>query len=165
MLYLIKSNNLIKIGYTENIHTRMQNYNTHNPDVELLGIREGDKNLEDYYHYIFRNRHIKGEWFKLPEYIVNYLVTHQFTTKEISNHSDKTFKNTYHSNKNLQKENDQLLIELNKCKDLIKSLYTKMIITRITNDVNNLSFTEQEEYLLHKYKYYNPNLNIGRESE
>ena len=38
MLYLIKSGKYTKIGYTNNIHTRMQNYRTHNPRIQILGL-------------------------------------------------------------------------------------------------------------------------------
>ena len=35
MIYLIKSNNYLKIGYTSNIQSRTKAYNTHNPNYEV----------------------------------------------------------------------------------------------------------------------------------
>jgi predicted GIY-YIG superfamily endonuclease len=36
MLYLIESGDYYKIGTTTDIKRRMQDYRTHNPDVELI---------------------------------------------------------------------------------------------------------------------------------
>ena len=41
MLYLIKCNNWIKIGYTTNLHRRIQAYKVTNPFVEFLELAEG----------------------------------------------------------------------------------------------------------------------------
>jgi len=148
MLYLIKSRNFIKIGYTDNLHTRMQNYRTHNPEIEILGFRFGDLQLEKYYHHIFRNRRVKQEWFDIPDYIISYLMSHHFTiTDEYI--TDKIEKKKYN------KEEKILIPDYIK---LLKSLYTKIIITRITNDLNNLQFTSEEESLLTKYRLYDPEL-------
>jgi len=41
MLYLIKTNNFTKIGYTKNLNNRISKYLTDNPTFEILGIKEG----------------------------------------------------------------------------------------------------------------------------
>ena len=46
MLYLLKSGNYYKIGYTDNIEKRMDSYKTHNPDFILVGTKEGNKKEE-----------------------------------------------------------------------------------------------------------------------
>lgn len=44
MVYLIQSGKYLKIGYAENLMSRLKTYDTHNPDYQLLGV--------------------KGEWFQ-----------------------------------------------------------------------------------------------------
>lgn len=69
MLYLIQSYTkdgpILKVGYASNIDNRMSAYKTHNPGYELLGIREGDEELENAFHryfflYTYKNY---SEWF------------------------------------------------------------------------------------------------------
>jgi hypothetical protein len=50
MLYLIKSGNYIKVGYTTNINKRLCAYNTCNPDYELIDVVEGSKQDESEFH-------------------------------------------------------------------------------------------------------------------
>ena len=73
MLYLIrtfgrgKSKTALKIGYTENIQTRLQNYREHNPFFELISCREGDLVLETKLHLFLTARGMRedflSEWF------------------------------------------------------------------------------------------------------
>ena len=46
MIYLIKNRNYLKIGYSNNIEERLKNYNIHNPNYELLAIRDGTREFE-----------------------------------------------------------------------------------------------------------------------
>ena len=154
MLYLIQSDKYVKIGYAQDLQQRMKTYQTHNPNLKLLGVREGDIYLEKYYHYIFRNRHIKGEWFDIPDYIVEYLIKHHFTIQTTFEEIDNGNFNKRYLPKTVKQE-IKLNIELY---NLVKSLYTKIVIARITHDINSLEFTNQEEQLLKKYKYYNPKI-------
>ena len=41
MIYLIESGNFYKIGFTENLKSRMKQYATHNPDCKLIDSFEG----------------------------------------------------------------------------------------------------------------------------
>jgi hypothetical protein len=43
MIYLLKSNNYYKVGYADNVESRLNAYKTHNPDFELIGVRQGTK--------------------------------------------------------------------------------------------------------------------------
>ena len=36
MVYLIQSGKYLKIGYAENLMSRLKTYDTHNPDYQLL---------------------------------------------------------------------------------------------------------------------------------
>lgn len=69
MLYLIKSGEYIKVGFSRDVLSlkkRMESYKTHNPNVLLLGLCEGTAEDECNYHrkldaYKLYNR---AEWFK-----------------------------------------------------------------------------------------------------
>ena len=69
MLYLIKSGEYIKVGFSKDVvslKSRMITYKTHNPNVLLLGLCEGTEEDECNYHkklddYKLYNR---AEWFK-----------------------------------------------------------------------------------------------------
>lgn len=81
MLYLIKSGKYSKIGYTVDFNQRYREYLTHNPNIEVLGLREGNEYLESVYHKIFHNRNYYNEWFDIPQNILDYLTIHHFTIK------------------------------------------------------------------------------------
>lgn len=61
MLYLLKSENYLKIGYTNNLKERLKSYYTANPDIQLLHTIEGDKIDEAYLHNLFNDYHYKLE--------------------------------------------------------------------------------------------------------
>lgn len=73
MLYLIrtfgrgKDKTALKIGFTDNIKTRFQSYQIHNPFFEPISIREGDRILEAKIHLYLTARGFKAgfldEWF------------------------------------------------------------------------------------------------------
>lgn len=46
MIYLIQSREYMKIGYTNNLKRRLQQYSTNNPDYKLLCLSEGTKQDE-----------------------------------------------------------------------------------------------------------------------
>lgn len=71
MLYLIKSSNYIKIGFTNNINNRMKAYNTCNPDYELLDTVEGTEEDESNFHNIISKYHYRGEWFYFNQEILD----------------------------------------------------------------------------------------------
>lgn len=69
MLYLIKSGEYIKVGFSKDVVSfkkRMKSYKTANPNILLMGICEGTEEDERNYHrkldaYKLYNR---AEWFK-----------------------------------------------------------------------------------------------------
>lgn len=63
--YLIKSQDLYKIGKAVNWEERKNMYNTHNPYWELVYLIAGD--VENALHVKFKNSRVKGEWFKLND--------------------------------------------------------------------------------------------------
>lgn len=64
MVYLIQSGKYLKIGYAENLMSRLKAYDTHNPDYQLLGVIDGDKTVEKEIHNKFSYLRVKGEWFQ-----------------------------------------------------------------------------------------------------
>jgi len=73
MLYLIKSSNYLKIGYSSNVNKRLESYRTCNPDFTVLDIIEGDEKLEKTLHKICKEFKVKDrqEWFHLDPFIIN----------------------------------------------------------------------------------------------
>lgn len=65
MLYLVKCNNLIKIGFTTNLHKRIQAYRSMNPFIEFLELAEGQKTEESELHSKLQDYRYKlgREWF------------------------------------------------------------------------------------------------------
>lgn len=62
--YIIKSGEYFKIGKTVNLAKRLKQYDTHNPDYQMVIGIDGD--CEEYLHKLFELYHYKLEWFKLP---------------------------------------------------------------------------------------------------
>jgi len=66
-LYIIKSNDLYKIGYTTNLKSRLNDYKVHFGLVELIYVYKGFDcyNLETIVHNLVKEKNHKGEWFNL----------------------------------------------------------------------------------------------------
>ena len=65
---------LLKIGYTKDINSRFDSYLLHNPGCKLLGTREGDTELEGYFHSYYSQYKYPGrdrEWFYYNQEIVD----------------------------------------------------------------------------------------------
>lgn len=79
MIYLIRSHgkgesSLLKIGYTDSLKARNYSYIEHNPLIEILGIREGDEELELtlQLRFSYHKAEILKEWFKDEEEIIKH---------------------------------------------------------------------------------------------
>ena len=72
MVYLLKSGNYLKIGYSQDIKKRLQNYSTHNPDIVLLDTIEGDESMEKMLHNLCKEFRLnnKQEWFHLNPFVI-----------------------------------------------------------------------------------------------
>lgn len=77
MLYLIRSGNYIKIGFTEDLDNRISQYETHNPNFEVIGIKEGNRADELEYHLYLNKLGLsvenKVEWFLYNSDIIREL--------------------------------------------------------------------------------------------
>lgn len=64
MIYLIQSGNLYKIGYTNNLEHRFDQYKQHNPTTILLDSKEGSRKDESNLHKLCEEYRIdRPEWF------------------------------------------------------------------------------------------------------
>ena len=78
-IYFIKSENFVKIGYTLNIETRLQNLQGSNPHkLKLIYSIETDHALEILLHKYYQknNKHHRNEWFiydVFTERVINVL--------------------------------------------------------------------------------------------
>ena len=70
MLYLIKSQNYLKIGYTDNLKDRLRSYDIHNPQYELLDICNGTIKDETAIHHLVEKYNYKSEWYYYNDEII-----------------------------------------------------------------------------------------------
>lgn len=78
-VYIIKSGDLYKIGKAENPKKRLKSLQTGNPiELELQYTKKSQKSLELetklHNHKLIKEFRIRGEWFKLPDNILKYIV-------------------------------------------------------------------------------------------
>jgi hypothetical protein len=66
MVYFLKLENTpyVKIGYTADLDNRLRKLRSDNPHpVTVLGRRTGGRREERFYHSLFKNSHVHGDWF------------------------------------------------------------------------------------------------------
>ncbi len=73
--YLIKSQDLYKIGKTSHVENRMKSFKTANPYFELIHVIEGD--CEAHLHDKFKDARSHLEWFYLSDEDINYIVKYK----------------------------------------------------------------------------------------
>lgn len=103
MLYFIKTLDYYKIGFTENLDSRMKDYAIHNPIAELLGIKEGTSIDERRYQMSFCEYEGTGEWYKLPKELVNELLK-DFTPSNALVHHPKKYRSKSDKSKSDRRE-------------------------------------------------------------
>lgn len=83
MLYLIegygKTGKLLKIGYSQDIEVRMDQFRTNTPNFKLLATREGDEDFENKLHRYFKSLSYDDScgWFYYDEKIIEGFKTLQ----------------------------------------------------------------------------------------
>lgn len=70
MLYLIKSGDYIKIGFSDDVVNRMKSYKTCNPDFQILDIQIGSETDEKNWHERLLMYKYRGEWFHFNQKIL-----------------------------------------------------------------------------------------------
>ena len=107
MLYLIKSYGpkgklepIYKVGYTNSLEKRLNQYFSHNPFIELISVREGDEELETLIHislyslgYRFQRDGRLNEWFIGNLSKIQYIFhsTKGYLEKVVWRNRDKAF--------------------------------------------------------------------------
>ena len=68
-LYIVKSNDSYKIGYTKDIKSRMNDYKIHFGLVEIVYVYKSFNcyELESIIHNLVKDKNIRGEWFNLSD--------------------------------------------------------------------------------------------------
>lgn len=87
MIYLLKSNDKLKIGYTANFATRIKSYKTYNPDIEILNMKVGEMEDEKLLHKEFQHLFLFGEWFSYSTDIINRFENYQPKSTKILKHT------------------------------------------------------------------------------
>lgn len=149
MVYLIKSGNYLKIGYSQDIKKRLQNYSTHNPDIVLLDTIDGDESMEKMLHNLCKEFRLnnKQEWFHLNPFIIdvwNSLKDSEFI--EIP----KSEIDIEHININYKEKFEETLSELLKLKEELISEKEKF--WKIREELFNTS-NDLDNYKYYKQKY------------
>lgn len=82
-VYFIRSNKLVKIGYTRDVKQRLTTLKIGNHEkLELLFSLRGGLKLEDYFHSLFSKDHARGEWFKFSDRIRYFLSAKPYVDPE-----------------------------------------------------------------------------------
>lgn len=103
-LYLIKSNNYLKIGIAKNIDNRLKQYKTHNPDFEIICTRDGTYSDEYFLHKILEKYKINDtEWMIYDEKIINIFKNIKLNHKK-SVSKDKSKKRKKHVKEIIKKK-------------------------------------------------------------
>ncbi len=77
LIYLVKveykGKTLLKIGFSKGLEGRMDIYELHNPEIQLLKVREGSRSLEGLMHEYFSEFSYpkRKEWFYYNDQIVS----------------------------------------------------------------------------------------------
>lgn len=89
MIYLIQSGNLYKIGYTNNLEHRFDQYKQHNPTAILLDSKEGSRKDESNLHKLCEEYRIdRPEWFNSDKVVT--IFKDYIPIKEDEKEEDKT---------------------------------------------------------------------------
>lgn len=73
-VYFIEMNEFIKIGYSSNLERRIENLALGHPyEIRLLHDIEGSFDLETDLHRRFAHIHVRGEWFRKEQELLDYI--------------------------------------------------------------------------------------------
>lgn len=116
MLYLVKLDNVYKIGFSDSIETRIKSFETTHVEIKLIASGEGTIQDEKQLHKICSEFHIKGELFEINDRVVELFKLYLF-----DNYSNQISQ----LKKLLQKEKEKvnnILLTYNKMTELFKRL-------------------------------------------
>lgn len=76
MIYLLKSNDKLKIGYTKDFESRIKQYKLHNPDIEVIDCKDGLMKDEQILHSICSKYKVSNEWYKHCDEVITEFVNY-----------------------------------------------------------------------------------------
>ena len=78
IIYFIAADELVKIGHTTNLSSRLRSLRTASPnELRILLVKPGTRDDEQDLHRRFSEFRISREWFKLSEPITEYIATNR----------------------------------------------------------------------------------------
>ena len=75
-IYVIKCNEFYKIGKANNVEKRLKSLQTANPytlDVIIVKKAKNSYTMETFFHNLFSDKRIHGEWFKLEDSDLSFI--------------------------------------------------------------------------------------------
>jgi len=85
MIYFVKceKTNYVKIGYTDNLSSRLRAIQTHCPlKILLIGCIEGSKYEEQWWHKRWGGYRLRGEWFEATPQLYNEIREAEYGEKK-----------------------------------------------------------------------------------
>jgi hypothetical protein len=99
MIYLIKSEDYVKIGYAKDPYKRLRWMQCANPKpLELIAVLEGDYLVEGLLHQQFADNNVRGEWFKIDDILLKSFEDFMLDEPVLGN-SSKVSSARYNKNK------------------------------------------------------------------
>ena len=155
MLYLVRFDNALKIGYTSNLINRLNNFKTTQLNVELISSREGNVKHEKILHELCASSKLRNELFKDDPIVISIFNNHIFNDNEIEIKNleienkklmieNQTFKL---KNKTLVKENEKLMDDLKSITSKVNIIEDKL---NIVNQEKELKYTFEESMFIDK---------------
>lgn len=113
MLYLVRLDGCLKIGYSNDIPNRIKSFQTSCLNVEFIASREGTVIEEKKMHELCSNFRIKNELFKDNDWVINLFKCHIFEEKDIQiTNLSNEIKKLRNENLKLVEENKLIQSEL-----------------------------------------------------
>jgi len=82
MVYFLKLNEFVKIGFSDDVLKRISQIQTSSPyKIEVMSVIHGDYDKEKELHKLFKQYRASGEWFYLSEEILDYIKSHPVNLK------------------------------------------------------------------------------------
>lgn len=73
-VYFVRSGDTVKIGFSTNINSRLSTLQNANPDnLQILMVMPGTDQTEKFFHEMFADFRIGGEWFSLTGYLAEFV--------------------------------------------------------------------------------------------
>lgn len=145
MIYVLKENQNLKVGYSSNLDKRLKQYKTHNNNFSLLMITEGDRILEKEIHLKLKDYKIRTEWFNYCTETIEILRNYSFEefielTKLEHNLINilKPYGRLHIIKSEKQVWANKLNITLNQINNIIYTLVSKKILIKESRTIYNI---------------------------